>query len=58
MPKPRIRQSFRLWNSKVNNYLNDKNVITINDMETELLKQNLISANFNEYTLKKINLKI
>ncbi len=57
MPKSRIRQNFRLLKSKVNNYLNDKNVITINDIETELLKQNLISVNFDEYIQKKIKLK-
>jgi hypothetical protein len=56
MPKPRIRENFRLWKSKVNNYLNNKNVITINDMETELLKQNLISVNFDDYILKKMSL--
>jgi hypothetical protein len=55
MPKPRIRENFRLWKSKVNNYLNNKNVITINDMETEFLKQNLISVNFDDYILKKMS---
>jgi hypothetical protein len=57
MPKPRIRQNFRILKSKVNNYLNDKNVITINDIETEFVKQNLISVNFDDYILKKISLK-
>ncbi len=57
MPKPRIRENFRLYKSKVNNYLNNKNVITINDMETELLKQNIISVNFDEYIKKKMSLK-
>jgi hypothetical protein len=57
MPKPRIRQNFQLWKSKVNNYLNDMNVITINDIETEFVKQNLISVNFDEYIQKKIKLK-
>ncbi len=56
MPKPRIRENFRLWKSKVNNYLSNKNVITINDMETELVKQNLISVNFDDYILKKMSL--
>jgi hypothetical protein len=56
MPKLRIRENFRLLKSKVNNYLNDKNVITINDIETEFVKQNLISVNFNEYIKKKISL--
>jgi hypothetical protein len=51
MSKPRIRENFRLLRSKINNYLNDKNVITINDMETEFLKQNLISVNFDEYMI-------
>jgi hypothetical protein len=54
MPKLRIRENFRLLKSKVNNYLNEKNVITINDMETEFLKQNLISVNFDEYIKKEI----
>jgi hypothetical protein len=57
MPKPRIRENFRLYKSKVNNYFNNENVITINDMETELLKQNLISVNFDEYIKKKMSLK-
>jgi len=57
MPKPRIRENFRLLKSKVNNYLNDKNVITINDIETEFLKQNLISVNFDDYIKKKIKCK-
>jgi hypothetical protein len=57
MLKPRIRENFRLWKSKVNNYLNNKNVIIINDIETEFLKQNLISVNFDDYILKKISLK-
>ncbi len=56
MPKPRIRENFQLWKSKANNYLNNKNVITINDMETEFLKQNIISVNFDEYIKKKISL--
>jgi hypothetical protein len=57
MPKLRIRENFRFLESKVNNYLNNKNVITINDIEREFLKQNLISVNFDEYILKKINIK-
>ncbi len=52
MPKLRIRENFRLWKSKVNNYFNNKNVITINDIESELLKQNLICVNFDEYFKK------
>jgi hypothetical protein len=57
MPKPRIRENFRLWKSKINNYLNDKKVIIINDLETEFVKQNLISVNFDEYISKKKNRK-
>ncbi len=57
MPKSRIRQNFRILKSKVDNYLNDKNVISINDIETEFVKQNLISVNFDDYIKKKINLK-
>jgi hypothetical protein len=57
MPKLRIRENFRLFKSKVNDYLNDKNVIAINDMETQFLKQSLISVNFKEYILKKIKSK-
>jgi hypothetical protein len=57
MPKPKISKNFRLLKSKVNNYLNDKNVITINDIEKEFLKQNLISVNFDDYIKKKISLK-
>ena len=57
MPKPKIRENLRLLKSKVNNYLNEKNVITINDMETEFLKQNLISVNFDDYIKKKIKRK-
>jgi hypothetical protein len=57
MSKPRIRKNFRLFKSKVNNYLNDKNVIAINDMETQFLKQSLISVNFKEYILKKTKSK-
>ncbi len=56
MPKPRIRENFRLLKLKVNNYLNHKNVITINDIETEFLKQKLISVNFDDYMKKKISL--
>jgi len=57
MLKPKIRDNFRLLKSKVNNYLNDKNVITINDIEKEFLKQNLISVNFDDYIKKKIKRK-
>jgi hypothetical protein len=57
IPKPRIRDNFLLLKSKVNNYLNSGKVVVINDIEKQFLKQNLISANFNEYINNKINNK-
>jgi hypothetical protein len=57
IPKPRIRDNFLLLKSKINNYLNSGKVVAINDIEKQLLKHSLISANFNEYINNKINNK-
>jgi len=57
IPKPRIRENFLLLKSKINNYWNSGKVVAINDIEKQLLKQSLISANFNEYINNKINNK-
>jgi hypothetical protein len=42
---------------KINNYLNNKKVITINELEREALKQNFISVTFDDYLKNKINTK-
>jgi hypothetical protein len=57
MPKPRIREYFLLVKSKINIYLNSDKVITINDIEIQFLKENLISVGFDEYIDNKINNK-
>ncbi len=57
MLKPRIRENSLLIKSKINNYLNSDKVITINDIETQFLKEKLISVGFDEYIVNKINNK-
>jgi hypothetical protein len=57
MQKKRILKSIRSSKIKINNYLNDEKVEAINVIETQLLKQKLISVNFEDYMKKKINTK-
>jgi len=55
--KMKIRRKILSSKLKVNNYLNNEKVTVVNDIEKELLKQKLISVNFDEYLKKKINNK-
>ncbi len=57
MPKKGIFKSIRSSKIKVNNYLDNEKVEAINVIETQLLKQKLISVNFEDYIKKKINTK-
>jgi hypothetical protein len=55
--KKRILESIQSSKIKVNNYLNNEKVEAINEIETQLIKQKLISVNFDDYMKKKINIK-
>jgi hypothetical protein len=57
MQEKRILKSIQSSKIKINNYLNNEKVEVINDIETQLLKQKLISVNFEDYMNKKINTK-
>jgi hypothetical protein len=57
MHKKRILESILSLKMKINNYLNNEKVETINDIETQLLKRKLCSVNFDDYMKKKINTK-
>jgi hypothetical protein len=55
MPKQRIRKKIPRFKSKIDNYLNSDKVITINNIETQAVKQQLICESFDDYINNKIN---
>jgi hypothetical protein len=57
MLKKKILKTIRSSKVKINNYLNNEKVETINDLEREALKQKLISVNFDDYIKNKFNTK-
>jgi hypothetical protein len=55
MPKLRIRKKIVSFKSKINNYLDSDKVVAINNIETQVVEQQLISASFDDYINNKIN---
>jgi hypothetical protein len=55
MPKLRIRKKIVSFKSKINNYLDSDEVVAINNIETQVVEQQLISASFDDYINNKIN---
>ncbi len=56
-PKKQIYKNIESSKVKINNYLNNKKVIAINEIETEFRKQKLLSVSFDDYIKNKINTK-
>jgi len=56
-PKKKIYKNIESSKVKINNYLNNKKVIAINEIETEFRKQKLLSVSFDDYIKNKINTK-
>ncbi len=57
MPKKRILKYILSTKVKIYDYFDNKKFRAINDIETQLFKQKLLSVSFNEYIKKKINTK-
>jgi hypothetical protein len=57
MQKNRILESIESSKIKINNYLNNEKVETIDVIENKFLKRKLISVNFDDYMKKETNTK-